>query len=73
MTRLYFRVQADHNSWPLHHRGSPMKKSHQAPADHPVAHPNDSPGCALFTFAQSAEMSWPDEEGGWFRDSVCSG
>jgi len=40
-----------------------MKKSHYAPADHPVAHPRGSAGCALFTIAQSAEISWPDEAG----------
>jgi hypothetical protein len=33
-----------------------MKKSHWEPDDHPVAHPRGSPGCALFTFAQSAAM-----------------
>jgi len=65
MTQLDSRVQADHNGWRWHNRGSPMKKSHYTPAEHPVAHPRDSSGCALFTFAQSAEMSWPDEVRGW--------
>jgi hypothetical protein len=31
-----FRAQADRNGWPLHIRGSPMKKLHWAPAHHPV-------------------------------------
>jgi hypothetical protein len=31
---------------------------HQAPNDRPLAHPRDSPGCPLFTFAHSEEMSW---------------
>jgi len=28
MTRLYFRVPADHSSSSLHNRGSPIKESH---------------------------------------------
>jgi hypothetical protein len=41
-----------------------MKKSRYVPDDYPMAHPRESGGCALFTFAQSAEMSCPDEKGG---------
>jgi len=44
-----------------------MKKSHYVPDDYPMAHPRDSGRCALFTFAQSAELSCPDEAGAEHR------
>lgn len=45
-----------------------MKKSHQAPDDYSVLHRRDSGGCALSTFAQSAEMAWRNGAGGHRRE-----